>query len=68
MESSPIVILLPFALPFPGFTPSALEVPLLLELAGATFFGPFRFAFFPPSRPAVDIKLPHPGKASFISI
>lgn len=52
MESSPIVIRLPLAFPFPDLTPTAPEVPLLLELALASFFGSFRFALFPASRPA----------------
>ena len=52
MESSPIVIRLPFAFPFADLTPTAPDVPLLLELALASFFGSFLFAFFPPKRPA----------------
>ena len=47
-----MVIRLPFAFPFPGLTPTAPDVPLLLELALASFFGSFLFAFFPPNRPA----------------
>ncbi len=53
-----MVIRLPFAFPFPDLMPTAPDVPLLLELAAASFFGSFFFAFFPPNRPAMSRTCP----------
>ena len=48
-----MVMRLPFALPCPGFTPTASDVPRLLELASIKFFGSFLLAFFPPKSPVL---------------
>lgn len=48
-----MVMRLPFAFPCPGFTPTASDVPRLLELAAVKFFGSFLLAFLSPKSPAV---------------